>query len=95
MVHMKQSWKDIQLTSTKRKTTDLITDIEKDRDKGQHTNLVFVKAIMENEATGVLYDDLPGPFPVLSSQGNRYIRIFYSYDFNAVMNIPMKTRHDS
>ena len=80
MGRMKQCWKGVQSTKTERKTPYPITDIEKDGDKCQRNNLIFVKTITVNEATGVLYDNLLGPFPVLSIQGNRYIRLFYAYD---------------
>ena len=95
MGHMKKRRQGIQSTRNEIKTPYPVTDIDKGSDKGQRTNLVFVKKIIVNEATGVLYANFPGPFSVLSGQGNGYIWIFYAYDCNAVMTIPMNTRHDS
>ena len=87
MGHMNKRRQGIQSTRNEIKTPYPVTDIDKGSDKGQRTNLVFVKKIIVNEATGVLYANLQGPLSVLSGQGNGYIWIFYAYDCNAVMTI--------
>jgi hypothetical protein len=41
---------------------------------------------------GQLYTDLTGKFPVRSIKGNWYVMICYSYDWNYVKAVPMKSR---
>jgi hypothetical protein len=44
------------------------------------------------ETTERTYSDQTGAFPIKSSRGNQYIFIMYSYDANAIMVEPIKSR---
>jgi hypothetical protein len=39
-----------------------------------------------------IYTDQTGRFPVVSSKGNKYIRIWYDYDSNSILAQPIKDR---
>ena len=47
---------------------------------------------MGDNITGRIATEQTGEFPVVSSQGNRYIFILYNYDRNSILAEPMKSR---
>ena len=56
------------------------------------TEDVYVDAI---EATGKIFTDLTGHFPVTSSKGNKYIMLLYHYDTNVILVEPMSSCADT
>jgi hypothetical protein len=48
-----------------------------------------------DKSTGKSYLDLTGRFPAKSQQGNLYVLILYTYNDNAILAEPLKTRSDS
>jgi hypothetical protein len=50
--------------------------------------MVYVKA---KEATGQIYTDQTGRFPITSSRGNKYIMILYNYESNDILAEPLKS----
>ena len=53
------------------------------------TNEVFIKVV---DLQAKVYSDQTGVFPHISSQGYRYLMIFYDYDTNAIFVRPLKTK---
>jgi len=47
------------------------------------------------DATGKIYTDQTGRFPVTSTRGNKYILFMYNYDSNTILAKPLKTRTGS
>ena len=45
--------------------------------------------------TGKTLSDQTGRFPVTSSKGNKHIMIMYSYNANAILGKPMKSRTEN
>ena len=41
------------------------------------------------------YSDQTGKFPIISSRGHKYIFVFYHYDTNTILGIPIKSRNTS
>ena len=39
-----------------------------------------------------MFTDATGPFPVVSSLGNKYVLVLYEYDSNYIMIEPIKDR---
>jgi hypothetical protein len=91
--HLDQKRKNIQSTKNKMNNgTNPNTEnhIADHTDEGQTTNQVFATVI--DIGTGKIYTNQTGKFPVLSSQGNKYIFVLYDYDSNAIMAEPIKSR---
>jgi hypothetical protein len=42
------------------------------------------------DVTGEITTDLPGPFPITSANGHKYILVLYDYDRNAILIEPMR-----
>ena len=55
---------------------------------------IFCFAALADTRDGVIYTDLPGPFPVRSIRNNQYIFVCYTYQPNAILVRPMKSRND-
>ena len=47
-------------------------------------------AVKFEKLKATISTDLPGRFPLTSSQGNAYIFIMYDYDSNSIMAVPIK-----
>jgi hypothetical protein len=73
-------------TAKVRDTKVIVT--ERDLDHGIKTQFIYAATIDE----GQIYTDQTGRFPVVSSKGNKYIMILYSYDSNAILAQPIKDR---
>ena len=50
---------------------------------------MYVRCI---EATGKVYSDQTGHFPVISTRGYKYILIFYDVDSNCIISRPLRTK---
>jgi hypothetical protein len=61
---------------------------EPDLDHGIKTQFVYAATI----GAGPIYTDQTGIFPVVSSNGNKYIMVLYDYDRNAILTQPIKDR---
>ena len=44
------------------------------------------------EATGKIYSNQTGRFPITSARGHAYVVIFYNYDGNHIKSVPIKNR---
>lgn len=64
---------------------------EPDNNKTQYV----YAATAEFSDTNMVYSDLTGRFPHTSNQGNKYVLILYTYDGNAIIQEPMRSRTDS
>jgi hypothetical protein len=61
----------------------------------QKTQYIYAATGEFSEATNMIHSDLTGRFPQTSTQGNKYILIIYSYDGNAILAEPMRSRTDN
>jgi hypothetical protein len=61
---------------------------ERDLDYGIKTNCIYAATI----DAGQIYTDQTGRFPVISSKGNKYIKVLYDYDGNVILAEPIKNR---
>jgi hypothetical protein len=59
---------------------------------GLGTKTHFVSTVVIDQ--GQLYTDLTGIFTVRSSKGNWYVMVCYSYDWNYVKPVPMKSIYE-
>ena len=69
-------------------------------DQGITTNAACVRTVKVDEMesmrqAGATHGDNTGKFPYISARGHRYIRVFYVWDPNAILAIPMKSRADA
>ena len=55
----------------------------------EKTHLIFMTMV---EATGKIYSDQTGRFPITSARGHAYVVIFYNYDGNHIKSVPIKNR---
>ena len=79
--HLHQQHKNVRSTKVDNKIPD----------DGDETHECYF--MIEQLATrGKTFSDQTGRFPVTSSKGNKYIMIMYSYDANAILGEPMKSR---
>ena len=53
---------------------------------------MFCFAALADTREGVIYTDLPGPFPIESFRQMKYIFVCYAYQPNAILVRPMKSR---
>jgi hypothetical protein len=73
-------------TTSIKDTKAIVT--EPDLDHGIKTQLVYAATI----DAGQINTDQTGRFPVVSSEGNKYIIILYDYYSNAILAQPIKDR---
>ena len=57
-----------------------------------HETDLFCYAALADSKEGVIYTDLPGPFPVVSHRQMKYVFVCYAYQPNAILVRPMKSR---
>jgi hypothetical protein len=78
-----------------------VTDFEANEDisplTDTTTNTMFATIVDLDEVpiTRKSYSDLTGRFPAKSQQGNLYVLILYTYDDNAIIDEPLKSRSDN
>jgi hypothetical protein len=65
-----------------------LLDSENDQDHGIKKKILYAATIDE----GQIYTDQKGRFPVVSSKGNKYIKILFDYDSNAILAHTIKDR---
>jgi len=79
--------------STKVKKEEVVkeesTIIPPQEPNNEKTHEVFFTA---EEGEGLLYSDQTGAFPIKSNRGNKYLAIFYAYDPNSILSVPIKSR---
>jgi hypothetical protein len=73
-------------TKIKEEIESVTTD--KDLDYGINTNCIYAAKIY----AGQIYTDQTGRFPVISSEGNKYIMVLYEYGGNVILAEPIKNR---
>jgi hypothetical protein len=83
--HLNQQRQNARATQIK--TTNAGSQ-ESDIDHGIKTQFAYSATI----DAGQIYTDQTGRFPVVSSNGNKYIMILYDYDINAILAQPIKDR---
>jgi hypothetical protein len=91
MGNMNQRRQNIRSTSKTSITSDMEDDAVAPAGSVIKTHLVYSVVVDQ----GQLYTDLTGKFPVRPSKGNWYIMVCYSYDYNCVKVVPMKSRSAS
>ena len=85
--HLDQEPKNI------RSTKDIDDDIAPRQETNNvKTNDIMCIALSTNEICKS-YSDQTGQFPITSSRGHKYIFVFYHYDTNFIMGIPIKSRN--
>jgi hypothetical protein len=102
MGHLNQQRKNVQSTKKKaqpnnKEVKEFVNNNNTNQITDTTTNVAYA-AIMdleEEEHTGKSYSDLMGCFPTKSQQGNLYALILYTYDGNAILAKPLKTRGDA
>ena len=91
--HLDQDFKNLKSTKTPK------DDLEEDIAPSQETNNIKTSYIMCMIITTTdickSYSDQSGKFPITSSRGHRYIFVFYHYDTNNILGIPIKSRNTS
>lgn len=60
--------------------------------EGMEAGAMYTTFVEASAVTAKLYGDTSGPFPITSAKGNRYFRITYVVDANAIIVIPMRDR---
>jgi hypothetical protein len=83
--HLNQQRQNARTTKIK---DEKIISQETDMDHGIKTQFVYAATI----DAGQIYTDQTGRFPVVSSNGNKYIMILYGYESNAILAQPIKDR---
>jgi hypothetical protein len=91
MGHMNQRRQNIRSNSKASITSYMEDKAVTPAGLGSKTHVMYVVVVDQ----GQLYTDLTGKFPVRSIKGNWYVMIFYSYDYNYVNYVPMKSRSAS
>ena len=64
-------------------------DIPEQTPTNGKNHLIFMTMV---EATGKIYSNQTGRFPITSARGNAYVVIFYNYDGNHIKSVPIKNR---
>ena len=94
--HLNQSKQGTQSTLPKTVTFDDIKIEEDDfiLPKGPgKTNEIMAAVHDITHRDGAAFGDLAGQYPIPSSTGSNYILVVYSYDSNAILAEPMKSRN--
>jgi hypothetical protein len=91
MGHMHQCRKNIWSTSKASITSDMEDEAVTPTGLGSKTHLVYAVVVDQ----GQIYTDFTGKFPVITSKGNWYVMICYSYECDYVKDVPMKSRYAS
>ena len=66
------------------------TSIPQQEPGNTKTHKVYFTAT--NAGNGLIYCDQTGRFPRTSNRSNKYLSIFYVYNVNAVISVPIKSR---
>jgi hypothetical protein len=102
MGHLDQQHKNVRSTKKKarpndKEVTEFVNDDDTNPITDATTNVAYATIMdMDDESrTGKSYSDLTGRLPAKSQQGNLYVLILYTYDDNAILAKPLKTRSDA
>ena len=76
--------------ATKDETNDECTDIPQQEPGNSKTQEVYFTAT--NAGNGLIYSYQTGRSPRTSNRSNKYLAIFYVYDVNALLSVPIKSR---
>jgi hypothetical protein len=87
MAHMNQKRQNIHSIKNE-VTSDLEDETFTPASLGTKTHFIYAVVIDQ----GQRYIDLTGSFPARSSKVNWHVMVCYSYDFNYVKSVPMKSR---
>jgi hypothetical protein len=90
MGHLNQRRQNIRSTSKTSITSEMEAEAVTPDGLGSKTHIFYAVVVDQ----GKLYTDLTGKFPVISNKGNWYVMVCYSYDFNYIKAVPMKSRSD-
>ena len=71
-------------------TNDDCTAIPQQEPGNSKTHEVYFTAT--NAGGGLVYSDQTGRFPRTSNRSNKYLAIFYVYNVNALLSVPIKSR---
>jgi hypothetical protein len=93
--HLDQTRKNKRSTKTASPAEDLTALPSPPITDGKRTHLVYAAIINAPTATGQIYTDQTGRFPVVSRRGNKYIMVLYDYDSNSILVEPIKNRTDA
>jgi hypothetical protein len=89
MCYMNQKIKNTRSTSKELQvTSDLEDKVVTPSNTGEKPHLFY--AVFTNQ--GQLYPDLTGTFPVRSRKGTWYVMIVYSFDFDFIRPVAMKSK---
>jgi hypothetical protein len=102
MGHLDQQRKNVRSTKKKaRPSNKEVKEFANDEDTAPManttTNMAYVTIldIKQDKSMVKSYSDLTGRFPAKSQQGILYVLILYTYDDNAILAEPLKTKSDS
>jgi hypothetical protein len=56
------------------------------------TNFLYATLGVVHPATGQVYTDQTGRFPVDANDGHKYLMVLYDYDSNAILTAPLRDR---
>jgi hypothetical protein len=87
MEHMNQRRENIRSTSKVSINSNMEDDTSPPAGLGSKTHLVYAVVIDQ----GQLYTEITGRFTAISSTGNWFVMICYSYYCNYVKSVPMKS----
>ena len=87
--HMDQTRQNVRSTKpTPAKDNPDPTNVPEQEPGNPTTNVMFAAV----ERVGKVYTDQTGRFPVISTDGYKYVLVMYVYDANAVLAEPLKNR---
>ena len=91
--HLDQEFNNVKSTKTPKE------DLEEDIAPSQEPNNIKISDIMCMVITTTdickSYFNQTGKFPITSSKGHKYIFVFYHYDTNNILGIPIKSKNTS
>ena len=88
--HLDQEFKKLHTTET-----NLETDITPDQDPDNKKTNEIMCIITTKKDTYKSYSDQTGKFSIASSRGHKYIFVFYHYDINTILGLPIKSCNTS
>jgi hypothetical protein len=89
--HLDQQRKNLQSTKPLLPTeaTDEFTVVDT---TNHRTNFLYATLGVVHPATGQVYTDQTGRFPVDANDGHKYLMVLYDYDSNAILTSPLRDR---
>jgi hypothetical protein len=87
--HLDQDFKNVRTTQVHITDEDIAPGQEPENIK---TGNIMCSITTLNDVAKS-YSDQTGKFPIISSRGHKYIFVFYHYDTNTIICIPIKSRN--